>query len=218
MRGKLLEQKDAPFVSSEWEILSEFAFDSLSLSLSQNDSFNFLPFYMIFLSVVMQIHEPTIYDIVYWSGQIVDTRLRLDSFKGDAETEPLIFHSAMAPNKLWNKIYCCRNADNFSVSEFSYEQVDNRQGAWRLVQDLTRYENDEKEMLLQLKLDQTDRMLLGTTGKGFVIWDFDTENPIGQGAIYLPLPHGVRNISTKMMTSNSVMVSSKMDYAIAGVR
>lgn len=73
-------------------------------------------------------------------------------------------------------------------------------------------------MLLQLKLDQNDRMLLGTAGKGFVIWDFDTENPIGSGAIYLPLPHGIRNITTKMMTSNSVMVSSKLDYAVAGVR
>lgn len=73
-------------------------------------------------------------------------------------------------------------------------------------------------MLLQLKLDQYDRMLLGTAGKGFVIWDFDENNSIGEGAIYLALPHGVRNITTKMMTSNSIMVSSKMDYAVAGVR
>ena len=37
-------------------------------------------------------------------------------------------------------------------------------------------------------------------------------------AIYLALPHGVRNITTKMMLSNSIMVSSKLNYAVAGVR
>lgn len=75
-------------------------------------------------------------------------------------------------------------------------------------------------MLLQLKLDQVnDRWLMGTSGNGFVLWDFDNENPIHPGeAIYLALPHGVRNISTKMMQSNSIMISSKIDYAVAGVR
>lgn len=104
------------------------------------------------------------------------------------------------------------------VSEFEYEELDNGLGEWKHVRNLERYASDEKEMLLQLKLDQNDRMLLGTTGKGFVVWDFDTESSIGNGAIYLPLPHGIRNITTKMMTSNSVMVSSRLDYAVAGVR
>lgn len=72
--------------------------------------------------------------------------------------------------------------------------------------------------LLQLKLDQCDRFLIGTAGKGFIVWDFGKESRIGDGAIYLPLPHGVRNISTKMMTSNSMMISSKLDYSVAGVR
>lgn len=73
-------------------------------------------------------------------------------------------------------------------------------------------------MILQLKLDQTDRFLLATTGNGFVVWDLDLENPLGEGAMYLALPHGVRNISTKMTQSNSIMISSKHDYVVAGVR
>lgn len=73
-------------------------------------------------------------------------------------------------------------------------------------------------MLLQLKLDQADRFLMATTGNGFVLWDLDTDNPLGEGAMYLALPHGVRNISTRMTQSNSMMVSSKHDYAVAGVR
>lgn len=104
------------------------------------------------------------------------------------------------------------------MSEYKYQELDNGIGEWKQVRNLDRYVNDQKETLLQLKLDQNDRMLLGTTGKGFVIWDFGVENPIGTGAIYLALPHGIRNITTKMMTSNSVMVSSRLDYAVAGVR
>lgn len=91
--------------------------------------------------------------------------------------------------------------------------------SWSFKNTLPRFESDDKEMLLQLRLDQHDRMLLGTAGKGFVIWDFgEGEHRIKEEAMYLALPHGVRNITTKMMQSNSIMVSSKMDYAVAGVR
>lgn len=37
-------------------------------------------------------------------------------------------------------------------------------------------------------------------------------------AIVLCLPHTVRNISTKVMQSNSVMISSNKKYAVGGVR
>lgn len=84
---------------------------------------------------------------------------------------------------------------------------------------MPRFANDEKEMLLQLRLDQDDRMLLGTAGKGFVIWDFGKDGErLSEEAMYFALPHGVRNITTRIMQSNSIMVSSKMDYAVAGVR
>lgn len=57
-------------------------------------------------------------------------------------------------------------------------------------------------------------MLLGTTGKGFAIWILNEADKVR----YMALPHGVRNITTRMMTSNSVMVSATLDYAVAGVR
>lgn len=37
-------------------------------------------------------------------------------------------------------------------------------------------------------------------------------------AVVLCLPHTVRNISTKVMQSNSVMISSDKKYAVGGVR
>lgn len=166
----------------------------------------------------MQIWERTNFHIIYWSGHINEMRLRLDTTNGTIESEPFVCHSVLAPNKQWNRLFCCCSEENFTVFEYKYSVIDETQGKWNFVRTLDRYGGDDKEMLLQLKLDQNDRMLLGTTGRGFVIWDFDVENSIGSGAIYLSLPHGVRNITTKMMTSNSIMVSSKMDYAVAGVR
>lgn len=104
------------------------------------------------------------------------------------------------------------------MSEFIYTEKEDGLAEWIRTRDFARYENDHKEMLLQLKLDQSDRFLMATTGNGFVLWDLDEENPLGEGAIYFALPHGVRNISTKMTQSNSMMISSKHDYAVAGVR
>lgn len=116
-------------------------------------------------------------------------------------------------------MYCCYHESTYQVTEFQYTQSDDATSAeWKKTRDILRYDNDEKEMLLQLKIDQNDRMLLGTAGKGFVIWDLAKDTPIFHEAMYLALPHGVRNITTKMMQSNSFMISSKMNYAVAGVR
>lgn len=101
------------------------------------------------------------------------------------------------------------------VVQFEYVQSESGV-AWQQIKSLPRYADDEKEQLLQLKLDKEDTMLLGSTGKGFVVWDFSERLP--NEAIYLALPHGVRNITTKMMTSNSFMVSATLNYAVAGVR
>lgn len=43
------------------------------------------------------------------------------------------------------------------------------------------------------------------------------ENNKSDGVV-LSLPHTIRNISTKTMQSNSVMISSDKKYAVAGVR
>lgn len=169
----------------------------------------------------MDFFTPLEYNTVYWTGQITDDKLRLDSIKDDGVAiEPLLFHSALVfhrANK--NIVYCCSNPDNYQVSIYELTTAAGDQVAnWEKKRDLPRYENDIKETILQLKLDYKDRMLLGSTGKGFVIWDQEPDNPIAKEAIYLALPHGVRNITTRMMQSNSVMVSSQLNYAVAGVR
>lgn len=71
----------------------------------------------------MKIEEPTLYYIVYWSGQINDTRLRLDSFKGDTQVESFLFHSVMTPNKPWNKIFCCINDNTYMASQLTLKWI-----------------------------------------------------------------------------------------------
>lgn len=74
-------------------------------------------------------------------------------------------------------------------------------------------------------LDLSDLQLIyiviqGTTSNGFVIWHINTvdEDLDNSSAIVLALPYGIRNISTKMLQSNSIMISGHKNYAIAGVR
>ncbi|XP_055685545.1 NACHT and WD repeat domain-containing protein 2 [Lutzomyia longipalpis] len=162
--------------------------------------------------LLMEFYSINEYHVVYWTGQISNEKLRFDTFREEKTIPPVNFHSAMAMNRDRTALYCCSNDNNYQVTAYRL------QDEWQEEISLARYENDEKEMLLQLKLDQHDRMLLGTAGKGFVIWDLDPDNPISPDALYLALPHGVRNITTRMMQSNSVMVSSQLNYAVAGVR
>lgn len=171
--------------------------------------------------LLMEFYSFNEFTAIFWSGSISDTRLRLHTAKEGINTDPVHFHSVCAMNTERNVIYCCRHEENFQVSKLVYtvnEEVG--EAEWKFAEELPSYDAHDKEMLLQLKLDQiNNRWLMGTTGNGFVLWDFDTENPIHNSeAIYLALPHGVRNISTKIMQSNSIMISSKIDYAVAGVR
>lgn len=191
MRGNLVEIFTVPGDCSGWEILN------------------------------MEFSTPSDYNIIFWSGSINETRLQFGSCRAEIHTAPLFFFSALVLNKKRNLLYSCANEDNYEVSVYRFEQsLDKSSINWVLEEKLPRFENDAKEMLLQLRLDQQDRMLLGTAGKGFVVWDFGDENGhrLSDLSMYLALPHGVRNITTKIMQSNSVMISSKMDYAVAGVR
>ena len=78
------------------------------------------------------------------------------------------------------------------------------------------------EALLQLHLSEDETHLLGTTALGFCIWKvsaFFIDNSRTDGKrVDLKLPTGVRNISVKLLHSNSIILSKDGEYAVAGVR
>lgn len=88
---------------------------------------------------------------------------------------------------------------------------------WKKCCDLT-----GEEPLLQLRMSETENHLLGTTALGFCLWpvsdlstSLDGEN---RKRVDFKLPPGVRNISVRLLHSNTMVLSKEDEYALAGVR
>lgn len=117
----------------------------------------------------------------------------------------------MVISKDKSTLYACTSENDYRVTRYKCDEVSSY---WEKAFDMPRAYNDDVEYLLQLKLDREEEMLLATTGNGFVVWFLESKSD----AHVLMLPNGVRNISTRMMCSNSIMVSGTKNYAVAGVR
>nr|CAD7412869.1 unnamed protein product [Timema poppensis] len=154
------------------------------------------------------------YWLLFWSGSLDKHNMRLRSILPTGPFSPLDFHSAMVMTRDRSIIYCCTQPDRYGVTKYCAYPKEAR---WLEEKTLPAAENDDVEVLLQLKLDKDETTLIGTTGNGFVLWDFSEEST-REDALVFPLPHGVRNISTRLIQSNSCMVSAARDYAVAGVR
>lgn len=151
-----------------------------------------------------------------------------------------LFNSAMVMDAEKKVIYACTEDNTFTVQKY---QRNDELKKWEFIEGLAQTGADDIEVMLQLKLGKEEKILFGehfvifiinqislsskessknvlkgTTLNGFVIWDFNEEDAISTEAIVLQLPHGTRNISTRMLQSNSIMLSAHRNYAIAGVR
>ncbi|XP_020292680.1 NACHT and WD repeat domain-containing protein 2 isoform X2 [Pseudomyrmex gracilis] len=151
------------------------------------------------------------YWIVFWSGSIDDTRMLLHTYRKKISLDSFQFHSVMVMSKDKTTLYACTNENDYRVTKYKCDEVSSY---WEKAFDMPRAYNDDVEYLLQLKLDREEEMLLATTGNGFIVWFLESKS----NAHVLMLPNGVRNISTRMMCSNSIMVSGTKNYAVAGVR
>ncbi|XP_064214500.1 NACHT and WD repeat domain-containing protein 2 isoform X2 [Tribolium castaneum] len=164
----------------------------------------------------MEFDNPTDYRIIYWKGTLDDDRMQLHLTTEGTKFEPFEYHSSVVLTKDKSTLYACSTTDGtYAVSKFTKSDDTHR---WEFVENLPRMKNDDSEVMLQLKLDKYDMVLFGTTSNGFVIWDFNDEGNISRDAIVLKLPYGTRNITTKILQSNSIMLSGHRNYAIAGVR
>lgn len=117
----------------------------------------------------------------------------------------------MVMSKDKSVLYACTSKDDYRVVKYRNDETSSY---WEKVHEMPRAYNDDVEYLLQLKLDREEEMLLATTGNGFIVWLLESKSD----AHVLMLPNGVRNINTRMLCSNSIMVSGTKNYAVAGVR
>ncbi|XP_033222269.1 NACHT and WD repeat domain-containing protein 2 [Belonocnema kinseyi] len=151
------------------------------------------------------------YRITFWTGSLEDPLMLLHTYRKKGSLDSFHYHSAMVMTNEKKTLYACTTKENYRVSKYI---IDESSSYWEKVLDMPRADNDDVEYLLQLKLDKDEETLLATTGNGFVLWFLESKSD----AIILLLPNGVRNISTRMMNSSSIMVSGTKNYAVAGVR
>ncbi|XP_049825029.1 NACHT and WD repeat domain-containing protein 2 [Aethina tumida] len=159
----------------------------------------------------MEFDNKEEYRIIFWKNSLEDEKMLFlyhNNAGGDFEMKS--FRGAMITNANKDVLYCCANENDYTVSKFIRNDSEK---VWEFVEDLPKLD-DEAEAMLQLKLGSQDTILYGTTSNGFVIWDLNEDNK----ATVLTLPYGTRNITTKMLQSNSIMLSGHKNYAIAGVR
>lgn len=71
----------------------------------------------------MEFLRPTDYNVIFWSGSINETRLRLDSCRNEVFSEPLLLFSALVLNKSGKKIYACANEENYQVRKKFYRKM-----------------------------------------------------------------------------------------------
>lgn len=174
------------------------------------------------------------YHVIFWTGDLDDKRLIMQTVNDGHRTNPLELHSAMVMNRKRDILYACADLNSSSVSVFKLNVGDqptgnNRKGRncdvpaglepgqreWTKGNVL-----DGDDFLLQLSLSETENHVLGTTALGFCIWnaaDFEKQTPNAK-RIDLKLPTGVRNISVSLLQSNSIILSKNDEFAVAGVR
>ncbi|XP_066257781.1 NACHT and WD repeat domain-containing protein 2 [Euwallacea similis] len=166
--------------------------------------------------LMMEWDNKSEYRIVFWKSTLEDDRMKIYFKSKDGEYKILEFHSAMALTKDKSVLYACTTPNLYRVSKYTHNPS---KLVWEKQGDLPKSDKEDIEVVLQLRLDQHDKVLFATTSNGFIIWDFNKDNCIHDGqAVVLTLPYGTRNITTKMLHSNSIMLSGHKNYAIAGVR
>lgn len=104
MRANFIDDSTFTFVSDDWELLRKF--DSIVLN-----------FFVIFLlcKTVVKINDHNNYHLIFWSGQINNTQLRLDSFRNSEQVPSVELHSALTFDTEWEHIFCCSTQNNYQV-------------------------------------------------------------------------------------------------------
>ncbi|KAK3849709.1 hypothetical protein Pcinc_043548 [Petrolisthes cinctipes] len=144
------------------------------------------------------------FSLVCWSGDFDNKNLLMYTVLGGQIFPILEFHSVMTWTKSREWLYLCTAEHGEDVCVYKRGEA-----GWQMERVVA--ENDVKLLMLHLTHDQNH--LIGTFMLGFQVWETES----GQ-AWTLKLPHGIRNISTQLLKSNSCVLSKGYKYAVAGVR
>ncbi|XP_063848129.1 LOW QUALITY PROTEIN: NACHT and WD repeat domain-containing protein 2-like [Scylla paramamosain] len=152
----------------------------------------------------MDFVSSTDYSLVCWSGDFEDKNLLIYTVEG-GQTFPIVdFHSVMTRTKNRERMYCCTQEHGQDVCAFRRDDK-----CW----EMERVVAANEHRLLMLHLTGDEMHLIGTFMLGFQVWE------VVSGKVWtLRLPHGIRNISTQLLKSNSCVLSKEYKYAVAGVR
>jgi len=173
------------------------------------------------------------YHSTLWTGNLEDKRIIFQSHLGGHRTRPVHLNDALVVNRGRNVLFSCcdpskpdvtlyrlkTEALNGNKREEIAEEEPCNPVEWVEYCSLSGTEN-----LLQLQLSETENDLLGTSALGFCIWNIEgllednRDTKVKRSRTDLKLPSGVRNITVKLLQSNSIILSKGNEYAVAGVR
>ncbi|XP_045112132.1 NACHT and WD repeat domain-containing protein 2-like isoform X2 [Portunus trituberculatus] len=152
----------------------------------------------------MDFVSPTDYSLVCWSGDFENKNLLIYTMDGGQAFPIVDFHSVMTRTKNRERMYCCTLEHGQDVCAFRRNEK-----CWEMESVVAANEH----RLLMLHLTGDEMHLIGTFMLGFQVWEVES------GKVWtLRLPHGIRNISTQLLKSNSCVLSKGYKYAVAGVR
>ena len=160
------------------------------------------------LEILMKPKRGTTF--IRWSGDMNDSKMKLETTRDSVDGLPLDFHSAYVLDEELTRIWCCPTENSYMVAMFEYQN-----GCW-----LNQIEySDNTHPLAQLSLSTAEDYIIGTFVNGFLVWkQWNGKDTKAPKAVTLKLPSGIRNIPIKMNKSNSCVLSARSTYAIAGVR
>lgn len=162
----------------------------------------------------MEMLSDSDYSIIYWSGDLANTVMALETFKDETVGQTLDFHTVIVLNKDQTKVWVCplEYGETFDTTVFDIVMYEHNDSAWHVAKT---YDSNPYP-LLQLKLSTEERYVVGTFMTGFLLWSAKKEEP--GTAIILNLPNGIRNVTKKMNKSSNCVLSAGNKYAIAGIR
>lgn len=68
---------------------------------------------------------------IFWSGEMDDTRMMMQTNIDNINCQPLYFHSAMSINKDETRLYCCPTNNSYDIAQFDF--IDNK---WTMIKHL----------------------------------------------------------------------------------